>query len=94
MGVVWLCSDAQSLSYSRSSSSSSASSPTADRTPHHKTTENDVDREKGRSYRRTVFYQENWRVHRSITRYFRHMDGAPRAAVAQSGRTAVLRSSC
>ncbi|GBF88612.1 hypothetical protein Rsub_01327 [Raphidocelis subcapitata] len=37
--------------------------------------ESDLDREKGRSYRRTVFYQQEWRNHRSITRYFRHMDG-------------------
>lgn len=39
------------------------------------TSEGDIDREKGREYRRTVFYKKNWEEHRSVTRYFRHMDG-------------------
>jgi hypothetical protein len=37
-----------------------------------------------------VFYQQNWRVHRSITRYFRHLDGAR----LQRGACAARAASC
>jgi hypothetical protein len=32
-------------------------------------------REKGRDFRRTVFYASDWQLHRSITRYFTNMSG-------------------
>jgi len=52
--------------------------PTHTHTPRQRTrahTESDVDREKGRSFRRTVFYKKDWEQHRSIVRYFQNIDG-------------------
>ena len=39
------------------------------------TADSDADRERGRQFRRNVFYLQDWRQHRSITRFFRHIRG-------------------